>query len=52
MGKPVEREPKKPYTKPQLTLYGTVRELTQKVGGRGHQDKVGGNPVSNKTSFG
>jgi len=29
MGKPVKREPKKPYSKPLLTVYETVRELTQ-----------------------
>ena len=38
MGKPVKREPKKPYSKPKLTVYGTVRELTQKVGTRGQLD--------------
>jgi hypothetical protein len=41
MGKPVEREPKKPYTKPKLTVYGTVRELTQQIGARGQKDKAG-----------
>jgi hypothetical protein len=35
---PVKREPKKPYTKPTLTVYGTVRELTQKVGTAGQRD--------------
>jgi len=38
MGKPVIREPKKPYTKPSLTVYGTVRELTQSVGRSGKAD--------------
>ena len=38
MGKPVKREPKKPYSKPTLTLYGTVRELTQRVGRSGRRD--------------
>jgi hypothetical protein len=38
MGKPVKREPKKPYSKPSLTLYGTVRELTQRVGRNGKAD--------------
>ncbi len=38
MGKPVKREPKKPYSKPLLTVYGTVRELTQAVGNRGQRD--------------
>jgi hypothetical protein len=38
MGKPIKLEPKKPYSKPTLTLYGTVRELTQRVGNTGHND--------------
>jgi hypothetical protein len=38
MGKPVKLEPKKPYSKPTLTVYGTVRELTQNVGGHGAPD--------------
>jgi hypothetical protein len=44
MVKPVKREPKRPYSKPTLTVYGTVRELTQKVGRTGQAD--GGNPRS------
>jgi hypothetical protein len=52
MGKAVKREEKKPYSKPTLTVYGTVRELTQRVGGRGNHDRRGGNPARNKTSFG
>lgn len=46
MHKPVKREPKKPYSKPTLTVYGTVRELTQKTGRTGNAD--GGNPRSSK----
>jgi hypothetical protein len=38
MAKPVEREPKKPYTKPALAVYGNVRELTLKVGANGKRD--------------
>jgi hypothetical protein len=47
MAEPVKREPeesekpkkpKKPYTKPTLTVYGTVTELTQKVGLHGDLD--------------
>ena len=41
MAKPVKREPKRPYTKPILTVYGTVRELTQRVGNRGQKDRPG-----------
>ncbi len=47
MGKPVKREPKKPYSKPSLTVYGTMRELTQRVGIRGRRD--GGRPGANRT---
>jgi len=38
MGKPVKWEPKRPYSKPTLTVYGTVRELTQTVGHTGSMD--------------
>jgi hypothetical protein len=38
MQKPVKREPKKPYSKPTLTVYGSVRELTQRIGNRGNKD--------------
>jgi len=38
MVKTVKREPKKPYSKPTLTVYGTVRELTQNLGSRGQID--------------
>jgi hypothetical protein len=41
MVKPVKRETKKPYSKPSLTAYGTVRDLTQTRGPNGHKDKVG-----------
>ncbi len=38
MPKPVKRDIKKPYSSPLITVYGTVRELTQKVGPRGTTD--------------
>jgi len=41
MVKTVKREPKKPYSKPTLTVYGTVRELTQGGGSRGQIDGQG-----------
>ena len=43
MVKPVKREPKKPYSKPSLTKYGTVRELTQTMGNKGNKDGGKGN---------
>ena len=51
MVKPVKREAKKPYTKPKLTLYGTIRELTLRVGAHGHADRRGGSALHNKTAF-
>jgi hypothetical protein len=41
MAKPVKRETKKPYSKPKLTVYGTVRELTQNRGIHGSSDGGG-----------
>jgi hypothetical protein len=49
MGKPVKREPKKPYSSPIITMYGTVHELTQHVPGSKGNDH-GGKP-RNRTGF-
>jgi hypothetical protein len=38
MRESTERGPKKPYSSPVLTVYGTVQELTQKVGLVRHTD--------------
>jgi hypothetical protein len=38
MDKSVKWEPRKPYSKPTLTVYGTVRELTKSVGQHGPRD--------------
>jgi hypothetical protein len=38
MGNPAIPTPKKPYLAPALTIYGTVQELTQKVGLRKARD--------------
>jgi len=38
MPKPVKRDSKKPYSSPKLTNYGTVQQLTQKVGLRKNSD--------------
>ena len=38
MSKPVEKGPKKPYTPPKMTVYGTVRDLTKTVGTHGGPD--------------
>jgi hypothetical protein len=47
MDKTVKRETKKPYSKPTLTAYGSVKELTQNRGTRGRIDGGGrANPRS------
>jgi hypothetical protein len=38
MLKPVQRDPRKPYAPPKLSVYGTVKELTKKVGLRKTRD--------------
>jgi hypothetical protein len=48
MAKARRREPKKPYSKPTLTVFGTVRDLTRKVGNRGKLD--GGTTLGKRRS--
>jgi hypothetical protein len=38
MDKPLLGGPKKPYVSPKLIVYGTVQELTKKVGVHGNRD--------------
>jgi hypothetical protein len=38
MLKPGNRDNKKPYSSPLITVYGTIQELTQHVGLRGQPD--------------
>jgi len=47
MLKPVKRDSKKPYSSPTLTIYGTVQQLTKKVGLRKTPD--GGTRLRIKT---
>ena len=47
MARPVKRVPKKPYKRPSLTVYGTIRELTKAVGVHGKSDQ--GIPPRRKT---
>jgi hypothetical protein len=51
MLKPVERDNKKPYSSPMITVYGTVEELTKKVGIKGNSDG-GRSSQANKTHAG
>jgi hypothetical protein len=43
---------RKSYSKPILTVYGNIRELTQSVGFTGGLDGGGGTGGPNKTTFG
>jgi hypothetical protein len=42
MDKPKMPKPKKRYSTPKLTIYGTIEKLTEKVGHKGNVD--GGKP--------
>jgi hypothetical protein len=44
-----KREEKKPFTKPTLTTYGTIRDLTKVVGNAGSAD--GGSGFMGKTQL-
>ncbi len=44
MLKPAKRDNKKPYSSPILTVYGTVQELTKKIGTSGNLDHGGSFP--------
>jgi len=46
--KDVKSKPKKKYSPPKLTKYGTVQELTKKIGSHGSPD--GGTFPRNKTA--
>jgi hypothetical protein len=41
MHKPVQRDPRKPYAPPKLSIYGTVKQLTKKMGLRHTRDGGG-----------
>ncbi|HEV2837419.1 MAG TPA: hypothetical protein VGW58_19010 [Pyrinomonadaceae bacterium] len=53
--KPVTDQPrhpalnKKPYHKPQVTVYGNIREITRNVGPKGNLDGGGGAAAGPKT---
>jgi hypothetical protein len=49
MDKKLQNSAKKVYSPPQLTVYGTVRELTQKVGPTQRSD--GGKFPKNRTGI-
>lgn len=42
-------ETKKPYHKPELLVYGNIREITRNVGSKGNLDNGGGSAAGPKT---
>lgn len=44
-----QAETKKPYHKPELLVYGNIREVTQNVGSKGNLDGGGGSAAGPKT---
>ena len=44
-----EPETKKPYHKPEVIVYGNIREITRNVGSKGNLDGGGGAAAGPKT---
>ena len=42
-------QPKKPYHKPEVIVYGNIREITRNVGPKGNLDNGGGAAAGPKT---
>jgi len=48
-GQGKEQQTKKPYTKPEVIVYGNIREITRNVGSKGNLDGGGGAAAGPKT---
>ena len=44
-----QEEKRKPYHKPELVVYGNIREVTRNVGPKGNLDGGGGSAAGPKT---
>ena len=44
-----QAETKKPYHKPELLVYGNIRDITRNVGPKGNDDNGGGAAAGPKT---
>jgi hypothetical protein len=44
-----EHETKKPYHKPEVVVYGNIREVTRNLGSKGNLDGGGGSAAGPKT---
>ena len=48
-GQDQEQETKKPYHKPEVIVYGNIREITRNAGPKGNLDGGGGSAAGPKT---
>jgi len=48
-GQSQEHETKKPYHKPEVIVYGNIREITRNAGSKGNLDGGGGAAAGPKT---
>jgi hypothetical protein len=48
-GQAQEHETKKPYHKPEVIIYGNIREITRNLGSKGNLDGGGGAAAGPKT---
>ena len=44
-----QQKTKKPYRKPEVIVYGNIREITRNVGPKGNLDNGGGSAAGPKT---
>ncbi|HEX5886197.1 MAG TPA: hypothetical protein VFY67_16770 [Pyrinomonadaceae bacterium] len=44
-----EQETRKPYHKPEVIVYGNIREITRNIGPKGNLDGGGGSAAGPKT---
>lgn len=49
VGQPEAQKTKKPYHKPEVIVYGNIREITRNIGPKGNADGGGGASAGPKT---
>jgi hypothetical protein len=49
-GHDTAHETKKPYHKPEVVVYGNIREITRNIGSKGNLDGGGGSAAGPKTA--
>ena len=49
-GQDTAQKTKKPYHKPEVVVYGNIREITKNIGAKGNLDGGGGSAAGPKTA--